>query len=245
MNEDVEAQRIGKAYAAQHITVEDIAVTAQGKVKQAKAKATKSPEPLSIKEETIMNGVMAEKKAAKAEFVPAHSAADRLAAAIKERNEHGWMFCGNDMELERGLNHSADKERRLNIATRNAMTPPAPQPKKKRRTPTQMSEDRLADLQKKLDAATERRDATNNHISKLTQERPYADAERQVVIKGALEILRGEQSMLSSKVSNMKDDVRMEAERLRKLRGEPEKQLTELQKAEAAWRETQKISRVR
>ena len=76
-------------------------------------------------------------------------------------------------------------------------------------------------------------------------ERSTANAEREVVIKGALEILRGELIDFSNRVSNTEDEVRMEEKHIRGLRGEPEVQLTELQKAEAAWRETQKISRVR
>ena len=125
------------------------------------------------------------------------------------------------------------------------MTPPKPEPKQKRRTSLQVAEDRLADLQKKLTTQKERRDGARAHISKLTMERPTANAEREVVIKGALEILRGELIDFSNRVSNTEDEVRMEEKHIRRLRGEPEVQLTELQKAEAAWRETQKISRVR
>jgi hypothetical protein len=228
MNEDVEAQRIGAEYAKRHITAEDIAVQAQGKVKQAKAKATKSPEPLSIKEETIMNGVMAEKKAAKPieskePFTPAHSAKDRYDAAIKERNERGWLFCSNDMEVERALERAAAKENRLNIVTRNAMSQPKPQPRK-RRTPLQIAEDNKAAIQVKLTAKTERRDATAAHISKITFERPHADAERKGVIAAALDILRAELLGLTSDVNNLEDDLRMaenEVARIHIPRGNP------------------------
>lgn len=236
MNEMDEAQEIGKRYAAsQHITVEDIAYRAQGKAKQAKskAKATKSPEPLSIKEETIMNGATAKKKESEvadaiarnppSEFIPAHSAADRLAAAKKERAERGWLFCSNSMELETALERDAAKEKRLNIATRNAMAP-APKPRKPRRTPLQMAEDKVTDIQTKLTAKTERRDATSAHIGKITSERPFATAERKGVINAALDILRGELLGLSSDVSNLQDDLMMAENELARIhipRGNP------------------------
>ena len=228
MNELEDAQRIAKAYTTSHdLTVDDISVQAQGKVKQSKAKATKSPEPLSIKEETVMNGVMAKKKAAKVAsssepFTPAHSATDRLAAAVEERNERGWLFCSNDMEVERALERAAAKEKRLNIVTRNAMTPP--KPKQKRRTPLQIAEDNMAAIQVKLTAKTERRDATAAHISKITHERPHADAERKGVIDAALDILRAELLGFTSDVDGLKDDLRMaenEVARIHIPRGNP------------------------
>lgn len=189
-----EARRIAKQYAtSQHITVEDVAYQAQGKAKQA-----------AVKTKAKSKAVTSAERAA-----PAHSAADRLAAAVKERNEKQWLFCGNDMELEVALEKAALKEKRLNIATHNAQAPPTQTKPRKRRTPLQMAEARLAEINDKLTAASERRDATDAHIIKLTRELPFADAERQVVIKGALEILRSELMTLTSKVSNLKDDLRM------------------------------------
>ncbi len=236
MNQDLkEAQEIGKAYAAQHITVEDLAYQAHGKANaarakpKAKAKAKKqkpsetpsaakaASEPLTIKKEVVMNGVMAAKKEGTENPVenpvPQRSAHDCLVAAKKERAEKGWLFCDNDMEVETALERAAAKEKRLNIATRNAQASTS-KPKQPRATPLQAEERRLSELQAKLSEAEQLRDATNAHISKLTQERPHADAERQVVIKGALEILRGEQLAQADKVSQLKDDVRMAEDRL-------------------------------
>jgi hypothetical protein len=184
-----EAQRIGKHYAASQISVEDIAVMAQGKVKQAAKKDNAKP-------------------TTKKPPYKKHTAADMLAAAKKERDEKQWLFCGNDMELEVALEKAVVKEKRLNIATRNAMAPP-PKPRKPRRTPLQMAEARRDEILTKLTAATDRRDSTSAHINKITQERPHAAAERKGVIDAALDILRGELITLTSKVSNMKDDLRM------------------------------------
>jgi hypothetical protein len=66
---------------------------------------------------------------------------------------------------------------------------------------------RLSELQANLNEPEQLREATTAHISKLTREKPHADAECQVVIKGALEILPGEQMMQADKVSRLKDDV--------------------------------------
>ena len=225
MSELEEAQRVAKAYTISHdLTVDDISVQAQGTVKQAKrAKpAKRSSEPLTIKEETVANGIAAEKKAKKVAesvvptelFTPAHSAADRLAAAIRERNERKWHFCSQDRDVEIALTRAADKENRMNRATRNAMAQATPQPKQKRATQLEMASQHVAEIQNKLTTATERRDGTAAHISKITSERPHADAERKGVIDGALDILRGELLKESNDVNNLKDDLRMAQNKL-------------------------------
>ena len=234
MNELEDAQRIAKAYTTSHdLTVDDISVQAQGKVKQAKrAKpAKRSSETLTIKEETVANGIAAEKKAKKVAekvatepFTPAHSAADRLAAAIRERNERQWLFCSQDRDVEIALTRAADKENRMNRATRNAMAQATPQPKQKRATQLEMASQHVAEIQNKLTTATERRDGTAAHISKITSERPHADAERKGVIDGALDILRGELLKESNDVNNLKDDLRMAQNKLASIhtpRGNP------------------------
>jgi hypothetical protein len=231
MNEMDEAQEIGKRYAAsQHLSVEDLAYDAQGKAKQAttkaKAKVKKaSNEPLTVKEEIVMNGVMASKKnqSIDSSWVPAHSAADRLSAAKKERDDRQWLYCGNDRELEDALERSATKEDRLNRVTRNAMAP-APKPRKPRRTPLQMAEDKVSEIQTKLTAKTERRDGTAAHIGKITAERPHASAERKGVIDAALDILRGELLDLTGDVNDLEDGLRMAENALARIhipRGNP------------------------
>jgi hypothetical protein len=109
-------------------------------------------------------------------------------------------------------------------------------PAKPRITPRQAAERRLSELQAKLNEPEQLREATTAHISKLTREKPHADAECQVVIKGALEILPGEQMMQADKVSRLKDDVHSAEARLASIHKPKDSPIAEYEEAKKLYK---------